>query len=60
MSDTTPRSFQIQVPDSALDDLRFRLERTRWPDEQAEVGWEQGIPLSTMRDLAAYWADGFA
>jgi len=25
--------FKIQVPDSVLDDLKSRLERTRWPEE---------------------------
>jgi hypothetical protein len=27
--------FKIQVPDSFLDNLKSRLERTRWPGEFA-------------------------
>lgn len=56
---TNPTPFRINVADADLEDLRLRLERTRWPDEQAGVGWQQGIPLSTMRELAAHWAEGF-
>ncbi len=59
MTTNTPSLFQIEIPDSDLEDLRVRLARTRWPDEQPGVGWQQGIPLEVMRELAAYWADGF-
>src|SRR4029079_11247055 len=26
-------SFRVEIPDSAIADLRARLERVRWPDE---------------------------
>ncbi len=29
----TPRSFQIHIPEEALQDLHTRLSRVRWPDE---------------------------
>jgi epoxide hydrolase len=47
--------FRIEVPQADLDDLRARLERTRWPDQLDGVGWEYGIPLGYLRDLADYW-----
>src|ERR687895_599112 len=53
------RRFQIEVPEAALDDLRERLARTRFPDEIPGVGWSRGVPLDYLRDLAHYWADGF-
>jgi epoxide hydrolase len=52
---TAPVSF----PPAALDDLRDRLTRTRWPDAETAPGWEQGTPLAWIRDLAGYWADGY-
>ena len=51
--------FEIAVPDATLADLRERLARTRWPDPAPAAPWEQGTDLDWMRDLAAYWADGF-
>jgi epoxide hydrolase len=53
------RPFRIEVPQAALDDLRERLARTRFPDEIPGVGWNRGVPLDYIRDLAHYWANGF-
>ena len=33
MPDAEIRPFRVEVPDEALDDLRDRLGRTRWPSE---------------------------
>jgi pimeloyl-ACP methyl ester carboxylesterase len=40
-----------------LDDLRVRLRATRWPD--GPDGWELGTDPAYLRELVAYWADGF-
>lgn len=53
------RPFTIEVPSSAIADLRERLKRTRWPDQFAGAGWELGVEQGYLRDLCAYWADGF-
>jgi pimeloyl-ACP methyl ester carboxylesterase len=51
--------FQVQVPEAALQDLRDRLGRARWPDEVAGGGWNYGADLAYLRELAAYWREGF-
>ena len=56
---TDLRPFRIDVAQSEVDDLRERLRKTRWPDELPGAGWEYGIPLSLVRDLVTYWADGY-
>ncbi len=48
--------FTIAVDDADLDDLRRRLERTRWPEAECVGDWSQGIPLAYTRELAHYWA----
>ena len=53
------RPFTVAVADETLADLRQRLGRTRWPDEVANAGWDYGVPLAYMKDLVAYWRDGF-
>ncbi len=53
------RPFTVAVPEAVLADLRDRLARTRWPDEIAGAGWAYGANLTFMRELAAYWRDGF-
>jgi microsomal epoxide hydrolase len=47
--------FRIDIPQAELDDLHDRLGRTRWPDELPGVGWDYGIPLGYLRELAEYW-----
>lgn len=54
-----PEPFRIDIPESALQDLRERLSRTRWPDEVAGAGWDYGVPLSTLKVLVADWQERF-
>lgn len=51
--------FTANVPEAALDDLRERLGRTRWPEAQTVDDWSQGIPLNYVQDVCSYWADGY-
>ena len=53
------RPFRIDIPLEDLDDLRARLTRTRWPDQLPGAGWDYGIPLEVVRELAEYWRDGY-
>jgi microsomal epoxide hydrolase len=47
--------FRIDIPEAALEDLNKRLTRTRWPRESPSVGWERGVPLDYLQELAEYW-----
>lgn len=53
------RPFRIAVPDDDLADLRDRLRRTRWPEQECVPDWSQGIPLDYTRELADYWAQRY-
>jgi pimeloyl-ACP methyl ester carboxylesterase len=59
MADAEIRSFRVAVPDEALDDLRDRLGRTRWPGEVPGADWSRGVPLGYLEQLARYWRDGY-
>jgi epoxide hydrolase len=56
---TAVTPFRIDIPQAGLDDLRERLDRTRWPDELPGVGWDLGVPLAYLRELATYWRDAY-
>ncbi|RIQ22265.1 epoxide hydrolase family protein [Jiangella rhizosphaerae] len=56
---TEIRPFRIDIPGADLADLRERLANTRWPVEVAGTGWERGVPRGYLKELAAYWRDGF-
>ncbi|GAA4684650.1 multidrug MFS transporter [Phytohabitans rumicis] len=49
----------IEVDEAVLVDLRARIRNTRWPDPAPGEPWSQGTDLAYLRDLLAYWADGF-
>ena len=51
--------FEIQVPESALLDLKERLARTRWPEAETVADWSQGIPLAYVQELCAYWRESY-
>ncbi|TQK43566.1 pimeloyl-ACP methyl ester carboxylesterase [Streptomyces sp. SLBN-118] len=53
--DTALHPFRIDVPQRDLDDLHERLDRARWPDELPGAGWDYGVPLGYLRQLARYW-----
>jgi pimeloyl-ACP methyl ester carboxylesterase len=51
--------FEVDIPQSQLDDLQQRLVNTRWPEKEAVNDWSQGIPLAYTRELAAYWSESY-
>jgi epoxide hydrolase len=53
------RPFEIAVSDEDLADLRQRIKSTRWPEPEVVDDWSQGIPLSYVQEVAAYWADEY-
>jgi len=57
--DAAIKPFRVNVPQTDLDALRERLAQTRWPDEPANVGWDYGVPLGQMKDLADYWRTSY-
>jgi len=61
MPDASPRPepFTARTAPAALDDLRARLRATRWPDAPEDAGWSLGTDVAYLRELVAYWADGF-
>jgi pimeloyl-ACP methyl ester carboxylesterase len=53
------RPFQISATDAQLEDLRRRLQATRWPEREAVDDWSQGIPLAYVQEVCAYWAEKY-
>lgn len=47
--------FTYRAPQSALDDLRQRLQQARWPERATANDWSQGPPLEQLRALVEYW-----
>jgi pimeloyl-ACP methyl ester carboxylesterase len=56
---TELRPFRVEIGGAAIDDLRDRLARTRWPEKEPVGDWSMGIPLAYVQELAAYWGEAY-
>lgn len=58
MADIKP--FRIAVPDSAIASVKNKLSSATFPTEvDFTDDWNYGAPLTDVKRLAQYWADGF-
>jgi pimeloyl-ACP methyl ester carboxylesterase len=57
--DAEIRPFRVDLPNAAVDELRRRIESTRWPHKELVEDRSQGVQLATMQELARYWTDEY-
>ncbi|MCM3313998.1 epoxide hydrolase family protein [Shouchella rhizosphaerae] len=55
----TIERFQIQVSDEILNDLQYRINHIRWPDQLENADWERGTELNYLKSLVSYWRDHY-
>lgn len=55
----TLRTFHLAVSEAALDDLRERLGRVRWPDTLSGCGWTMGTDHDYLHALVEHWRRDF-
>ncbi|MDO5661483.1 MAG: epoxide hydrolase [Brachybacterium sp.] len=58
-TDALIRPFTLSVDQAEIDELHRRLDATRWPDENPDAGWSDGLPLDYSRALAKHWRESF-
>jgi len=51
--------FRLHVADSAIDDLRERLARTRFPDQAPGEPWAYGADVAYLKQLVEHWHGRF-
>jgi pimeloyl-ACP methyl ester carboxylesterase len=59
VSATEIRPFHFEIPEKQLDDLRQRILATRWPSKELVPDRSQGVQLTTLKELASYWATDY-
>ena len=59
--DTTAeiRPFSVEISQEQIDNLRRRIEATRWPTTELVQDASQGIQLAFLQELARYWAEDY-
>jgi pimeloyl-ACP methyl ester carboxylesterase len=53
------QTFQLHVADAAIDDLRERLARTRFPDQAPGEPWAYGADVAYLERLVEHWRTRF-
>jgi pimeloyl-ACP methyl ester carboxylesterase len=56
---TEIRPFHAVIPEETLEDLRRRIEATRWPSKELVADRSQGVQLATLKELARYWTTDY-
>jgi len=51
--------FYIQIAKDVLDDLKYRLDHIRWPDQLEDVAWERGTEKGYLQSLISYWREHY-
>jgi pimeloyl-ACP methyl ester carboxylesterase len=53
---TEIESFTVDISQDQIENLRRRIEATRWPTAELVEDASQGVQLAFLRELARYWA----
>jgi pimeloyl-ACP methyl ester carboxylesterase len=53
------RRCKIHVPDADLEEMRRRIEMTRWPDKETVDDPSQGVQHAVIQKHARYWAGDY-
>lgn len=54
------KPFQVNTPQSLLDDLNNRIKNTRWPDDITRSQWSLGTNHHYLKELTNYWLNEFS
>ncbi|OCA84020.1 epoxide hydrolase [Bacillus sp. FJAT-27225] len=53
------KPYTINISKEEIDNLKYRLKLTSFPDELPDAEWEYGIPLDFIKEIMRYWQDEF-
>ena len=56
IDDTSIKPFRVDFKQEAIDDLRRRIEMTRWASKELVPDASQGVQGEMLQELARYWA----
>jgi pimeloyl-ACP methyl ester carboxylesterase len=56
---TEIRPFEVDVPQAVLDELRRRIQGTRWPEKEPVDDLSQGVQLAAIEALVRSWGTAY-
>jgi pimeloyl-ACP methyl ester carboxylesterase len=55
VSTLTPEKITVGFPDTAIEDLKDRLARVRWPIDPGNADWRYGTSREYLEAFTSYW-----
>lgn len=52
-------SFSPAITTECIEDLKRRLQQTRWPEAETTQDWNQGIPLAYTQQVVHHWLHNY-
>ncbi|MBB4805275.1 pimeloyl-ACP methyl ester carboxylesterase [Chryseobacterium defluvii] len=53
------KPFTVNIPGSVINDLKNRIQNTRWPGEAENAGWNFGTSEKYLKELTSYWMNEY-
>jgi pimeloyl-ACP methyl ester carboxylesterase len=54
-----PEPYEIAFDERAIEALRERVARARWPKQPPGIGWEHGADFGFLSELCEHWAGAY-
>ena len=51
--------YNINIPKSEINDLKDRINNTRWPNDPFNEDWVNGTNKDFLKDFLNYWANDY-
>jgi pimeloyl-ACP methyl ester carboxylesterase len=56
---TDIRTFTVDISDETIEELRTRIQATRWPEKELVEDASQGVQTKMLQELARYWTEEY-
>src|SRR5690349_16392849 len=53
------RPFTVEISEEQIENLRRRIEATRWPTPELVDDDSQGVQIAFLQELARYWLEDY-
>jgi pimeloyl-ACP methyl ester carboxylesterase len=53
------RTFTVDISEEAIEELRTRIQATRWPEKELVEDASQGVQTKMLQALARYWSEEY-
>ena len=53
------KPFNVNISQEQINQLNDRIQNTRWISESKNIGWNPGLTIDFLKEVAQYWTNSF-